>query len=265
MTSQLLSPYHLKTELLERSLSKTVEPIEKQHRYELISVHGDPSAQLGKDGAGGQNLYVKSLGLSLAKRGCKVDMFTRRESPDQAEIVDHSNGCRTIRLTAGPAKFIHRDELFPYLPEFIEDWLTFQKLSGLSYDLIHSISWQGVDFYFKKGKNERESLSFSRMIQLSFIDEAIKHLHYERFHHPHSRGQRKMEALYLKSQKYAHKEIAKLIRFSELTLLSYFRDYKVGGIAKLKELTFNRPQSEMKQHQESIEAYFREHPPRTFR
>lgn len=141
MTSQLLNPYHLKTELLERSLSKTVEPIEKQHRYALISVHGDPSAQLGKDGAGGQNLYVKSLGLSLAKRGCQIDMFTRRESPDQAEIVDHSNGCRTIRLTAGPVKFIHRDELFLYLPEFIEAWLDFQKRSGLSYDLIHSNYW----------------------------------------------------------------------------------------------------------------------------
>lgn len=68
-----------------------------------------------------------------------------------------------------------------------------------------------------------------------------------------------MEALYLKSHKYAHKKIAKLIRVSEPTLLSYFRDYKIGGIAKLKKLTFNRPQSEMKQHQESIEAYFREY------
>lgn len=50
MTSQLLNPYHLITELLGRSLSKTFEPIEKHHRYALISVHGDPSAQLGKDG-----------------------------------------------------------------------------------------------------------------------------------------------------------------------------------------------------------------------
>ena len=72
-----------------------------------------------------------------------------------------------------------------------------------------------------------------------------------------------MEALYLKSQKYPHKEIAKLLRITEPTLVSYLRYYKEGGISKLKELTFNRPQSELKHHQESLEIYFREHPPQT--
>jgi len=100
------------------------------------------------------------------------------------------------------------------------------------------------------------------MIQLTFTDEEIEKLHYERFHHPHPRVQRKMEGLYLKSQKYRHKEITKLLRITEPTLLSYLQDYKAGGIAKLKELTFNRPQSEMKKHQESIESYLREHPPK---
>lgn len=101
------------------------------------------------------------------------------------------------------------------------------------------------------------------MIRLSFTEEEIEQLHYERYHHPHPRVQRKMEALYLKSQGYQHKEIAKLIRVTEATLLKYFQDYKAGGIDKLKELTFNRPQSEMKQHQATIETYFRAHPPKT--
>ena len=52
-----------------------------------------------------------------------------------------------------------------------------------------------------------------------------------------------------------------MIRVTEPTVLSYFRDYQGGGIAQLKELTFYRPQSDLKQHQESLEAYFREHPP----
>lgn len=101
------------------------------------------------------------------------------------------------------------------------------------------------------------------MIQIDFSTEEIDELHYERFHHPHPRVQRKMEAPYLKSQKYPHKEITKLLRISEPTLLSYLRDYKEGGISKLKELTFNRPQSELKKHQERLETYFREHPPKT--
>ena len=70
------------------------------------------------------------------------------------------------------------------------------------------------------------------MIRLTFTNEEIDELHYERFHHPHPRVQRKMEALYLKSQKYAHKEIIKLLRITEPTLLSYLRDYKEGGITE---------------------------------
>lgn len=101
------------------------------------------------------------------------------------------------------------------------------------------------------------------MIQITFTTEEIDKLHYERFHHPHPRVQRKMEALYLKSQKYPHKEITKLLRITEPTLLSYLRDYQAGGIGKLKELTFNRPVSELKQHQETLETYFRTYPPKT--
>ncbi|GAB4349706.1 MAG: hypothetical protein OHK0047_43720 [Leptolyngbyaceae cyanobacterium] len=71
-----------------------------------------------------------------------------------------------------------------------------------------------------------------------------------------------MEALYLKSQGCPHWQIVQLLRITEPTLLSYLRDYQNGGIAKLKQLTFYRPQSQLKQHQESLEAYFREHPPK---
>jgi len=109
--------------------------------YALISVHGDPAANLGKEGAGGQNLYVRSLGLALAKRGCQVDMFTRREDPDQDAIVDLAPGCRTIRLDAGPARFIPRTELFGYLPEFVESWLSFVKTFNRTYELIHTNYW----------------------------------------------------------------------------------------------------------------------------
>jgi transposase len=101
------------------------------------------------------------------------------------------------------------------------------------------------------------------MLRLSFTEDDIVDLHYERYHHPHPRVQVKMEALYLKSQNYPHGEIAKLVRITEPTLLKYLRDYEAGGIAKLKELTFSKPQSKLKEHQPTIEAYFRENPPKT--
>lgn len=116
-------------------------PAQDKPAYALISVHGDPTAELGKEGAGGQNLYVRSLGLALAKRGCQVDLFTRRENPEQAAIVEMAPGCRTIRLDAGPARFIPRTELFACLPEFVEAWLAFVQHSGQSYELVHTNYW----------------------------------------------------------------------------------------------------------------------------
>lgn len=112
-----------------------------KERYALISVHGNPAAQIGQDGAGGQNVYVRSLGLALAEQGCQVDMFTRREHPDQLDIIEHAPGCRTISLTAGPAEFIHRDQLFEHLPAFVDAWITFQQESGYEYKLVHTNYW----------------------------------------------------------------------------------------------------------------------------
>jgi glycosyltransferase involved in cell wall biosynthesis len=68
-------------------------------------------------------------------------MFTRRQHPDQAAIVHHAPGCRTIRLDAGPAEYIPRTELFQYLPAYVEAWLDFQKKEGRTYELLHTNYW----------------------------------------------------------------------------------------------------------------------------
>lgn len=99
------------------------------------------------------------------------------------------------------------------------------------------------------------------MLQIEFSDNEIKALHYQRYHHPHPRVQRKMEAVYLKSQGLSHAEICRLSGVSGNTLRSYLRDYQAGGMEKLQELNFYRPQSELRAHRESLEEYFREHPP----
>ncbi|CAA9290986.1 Glycosyl transferase, group 1 [uncultured Coleofasciculus sp.] len=111
------------------------------NRIALISVTGDPAAEIGQEEAGGQNVYVRQVGLALTKAGWSVDMFTRRLSPDQSSIVQHAPNCRTIRLTAGPATFISRDEVFGYLPEFVKQLQAFQQKEGFQYSLIHSNYW----------------------------------------------------------------------------------------------------------------------------
>jgi hypothetical protein len=48
------------------------------------------------------------------------------------------------------------------------------------------------------------------MIEIEFTEEEMQALNYERYHHPHPRVQRKMEALWLKSQGLSHKDICRL-------------------------------------------------------
>jgi glycosyltransferase involved in cell wall biosynthesis len=107
----------------------------------LISVHGDPSAEIGKEEAGGQNVYVRQVGEALARQGWQVDMFTRLADSHQPTIVQHSERCRTIRIAAGPQQFIPRDELFDYLPTFIQGFLKFQRQQGLHYQVLHTNYW----------------------------------------------------------------------------------------------------------------------------
>lgn len=112
-----------------------------QRKIALISVHGDPAIDIGKEEAGGQKVYVRKVGEALARLGWEVDMFTRRSNQEQAEIVEHSSNCRTIRLIAGPQKFVKRQEIFQYLPEFIEAFLEFQAQQQSIYPIIHSNYW----------------------------------------------------------------------------------------------------------------------------
>ncbi|MBD1808634.1 glycosyltransferase family 1 protein [Microcoleus sp. FACHB-SPT15] len=115
--------------------------VNQKNRIALISVSGDPAAEIGQEEAGGQNVYVRQVGLALAQQGWSVDMFARRISPDQSAIVQHAPNCRTIRLTAGPQKFIGRDTVFNYLPEFVQQFLAFQKQEGIQYPLVHTNYW----------------------------------------------------------------------------------------------------------------------------
>ena len=107
----------------------------------LISVHGDPAIDIGKEEAGGQNVYVREVGEALARQGWQVDMFTRRSDATQEKIVQHTPNCRTIRLTAGPQEFVARQKIFDYLPEFLDAFFKFQHEQKTIYPLIHTNYW----------------------------------------------------------------------------------------------------------------------------
>jgi D-inositol-3-phosphate glycosyltransferase len=157
-----LTPLHSLINSLDTSsnLSKTLSKlgrIDKPNRQAiaLISDHGDPAATIGQEDAGGQNVYVRQIGESLAKLGWQVDMFTRKRYPNDTAIVQHSPYCRTIRLKAGPTTFIPRDRLFEYMPEFLDSFLDFQTREGSYYPLIHTNYWMSawVGLQLKKRSN----------------------------------------------------------------------------------------------------------------
>ncbi|MCP2732035.1 glycosyltransferase family 4 protein [Limnofasciculus baicalensis] len=121
----------------------------RQH-IALISVHGDPAIEIGKEEAGGQNVYVRNVGEALARIGWHVDMFTRKASPDDPTIVEHQPRCRTIRLKAGPEEFVPRDRIFGYTGEFLDNLIKFQETEGIRYSLVHTnywiSSWVGMEW-----------------------------------------------------------------------------------------------------------------------
>ena len=82
----------------------------------------------------------------------------------------------------------------------------------------------------------------SPMDKIEFTTTEREALQYWRFHHPHPRVQRKMEALYLKSQGLAPEDIGRLCAISKTTFYRYLHAYRTGGIDKLQEVSLPRRQ-----------------------
>jgi transposase len=101
------------------------------------------------------------------------------------------------------------------------------------------------------------------MIRITFTEEQVAQLRYERFHHPHPRVQAKMEALLLKSEGLAHKEICRIVGITGNTLRAYLREFLAGGVDALKESRRSNSRGALDGHRTTLEAYFREHPPAT--
>jgi transposase len=98
------------------------------------------------------------------------------------------------------------------------------------------------------------------MLRLDFTTEQIEALKYQKFHHPHSRVRRKMEALLLKSKGLPHSVITALVGVSNNTLLRYFRQFEQGGVVALEQLNFYQPISALEPFKPVIIAHFQAHP-----
>ena len=119
-------------------------------------------------------LFLHQLGLELAQRGCQVDIFIRREHPDQPEIVEHRPGCYTICLTAGPVRVMPNSQILEYLPAFVDAWLAFKRRFNRNYMVLQTSDWLsgwvGLQFKNQFGLP---------LVHTSWAIDALKHLQVE--------------------------------------------------------------------------------------
>lgn len=103
------------------------------------------------------------------------------------------------------------------------------------------------------------------MRHFTFTEDTLAEIRHDRYHHPHPRVQRKMEVLWLKSQGLTHAQIAELADVSPRSVQRYLDEFEHGGLDRIRSLNWQGKACELDQHQQSLEDYFLENPPRTAR
>jgi D-inositol-3-phosphate glycosyltransferase len=111
----------------------------------MISMHtcplACPQALLGGRETGGMNVYVRELSRELGRRGKSVDVFTRFQDTETAQIEQFGYDARVIHLPAGPMAPYDKNRLLLHTEEFACNIDLFAQQHGIKYDLIHSHYW----------------------------------------------------------------------------------------------------------------------------
>jgi len=108
-------------------------------RIATLMVHTSPLDQAGTGDAGGMNIYVVEAAQNMAAQGVQVDIFTRRNNADVADIVEFAPGVRVIQLNVGPVSGVTKEQLPKMIPDLSAAFK--EALSKDSYDVIHSHYW----------------------------------------------------------------------------------------------------------------------------
>jgi D-inositol-3-phosphate glycosyltransferase len=105
----------------------------------VLSLHTSPLTQPGTGDSGGMNVYVRELVGSLAQAGVRSEVYVRRTSPDQPDVVDVEPGFRVVHVDAGPQE-LAKDDLGGVLDEYTDAVAAHLRRSG-GPDLLHANYW----------------------------------------------------------------------------------------------------------------------------
>jgi len=106
----------------------------------MISIHGDPAAEIGSEEQGGQPIYIKDI-CRLLSKNYKIDIFTRKKNESEEEIVELFPDVNVIRIEAGPIEFISKEDIYLHLNEFFMNTTRWVEKNKKSYSLLHSHYW----------------------------------------------------------------------------------------------------------------------------
>lgn len=110
-------------------------------RIAMISAHTSPLAALGGRETGGMNVYVLELSRELARLGYEVDIFTRLDG-ELPRVETIAPGLRLVRIAAGPATPLGKEQIARHLGEFVTGMREFIAAQPVGYSAIHSHYWQ---------------------------------------------------------------------------------------------------------------------------
>src|SRR3954470_13387763 len=108
-------------------------------RLAILSVHTSPLAQPGAGDGGGMNVYVRALASALARAGVDCDVLTRRDHPEQPEVVELEPGFRVVHLDAGPAEPLPKQALVELIEPMVGAVLS--RAEEAEYEAVHANYW----------------------------------------------------------------------------------------------------------------------------
>jgi D-inositol-3-phosphate glycosyltransferase len=106
-------------------------------RIALISEHASPLSTAGGVDSGGQNIYVAQVAKHLVHLGYSIDLFTRRDHPAQPEMLEWRPGVRIVHVPAGPAAYVRKEALLPFMDEFSAFVREYAARNG-GYRVVHA-------------------------------------------------------------------------------------------------------------------------------
>jgi D-inositol-3-phosphate glycosyltransferase len=117
----------------------------------MVSVHACPLAPPGAWETGGMNIYLRQVSRQLSELGVAVDVFTRAQDATCRRVEPLAEHARVVHIPAGPARYLPKERVVGYLPEFICNMREFVADEEAIYDVVHSHYWLSgrVAGYFK--------------------------------------------------------------------------------------------------------------------